>query len=123
MLAISYNDIEQAFQISRPSIFPCIIELAERGLIIYVPGNSNKNPSTFYINPKLAGLAKLSHQKSMEAEFEKTLKQQPGLIINEKNQYQTEKPVLTNFMIYARNWESMIMRIKKQSETILQLSR
>ena len=84
MLAISYNDIEQAFQISRPSIFPCIIELAERGLIIYMPGNSNKNPSTFYMNPKLAGLAKLSHQKSMETEFEKTLRQQPGLIINEK---------------------------------------
>lgn len=84
MLAISYNDIEQAFQISRPSIFPCIIELAERGLIIYMPGNSSKSPSTFYINPKLAGLAKLSHQKHMETEFEKTLKQQPGLIINKK---------------------------------------
>lgn len=84
MLAISYNDIEQAFQISRPSIFPCIIELAERGLIIYMPGNSSKSPSTFYINPKLAGLAKLSHQKHMETEFEKTLRQQPGLIINKK---------------------------------------
>ena len=84
MLAISYNDIEQAFQMSRPSIFPCIIELAERGLIIYMPGNSNKNPSTFYINPKLAGLAKLSHQKHMETEFEKVLRQQPELIINKK---------------------------------------
>lgn len=97
LLAISYNDIEKAFDISRPSIFPCIMELAEKGLIIYTPGTSNRNPSTFYINPKLAGSAKLSHQRTMEAAYEKTLKQQPALILNEKKTIPSGEKCLENF--------------------------
>jgi hypothetical protein len=79
MLAISYSDISEVFDISRPSITPCIVELAEKGLIIYTPGTSCSNPSTFYINPKLAGCCKLSHQRAMEADFDNTLRKQPAI--------------------------------------------
>ena len=85
MVSISYNDIEHMFGMSRPSIYPCIQELAERGILIYTPGTSGKNPSTFYINPKIAGSAKLSHQKQMERDFDETLKRQPAMIISKKN--------------------------------------
>lgn len=85
MISISYNDIEQIFDMSRPSIYPCIQELAERGILIYTPGTSGKNPSTFYINPKIAGSAKLSHQKQMEREFDETLKKMPAMVISKKN--------------------------------------
>lgn len=85
MVSISYNDIEHMFGMSRPSIYPCIQELAERGILIYTPGTSGKNPSTFYINPKIAGSAKLSHQKQMEREFDETLKKMPAMVISKKN--------------------------------------
>lgn len=85
MISISYNDIEHIFDMSRPSIYPCIQELAERGILIYTPGTSGKNPSTFYINPKIAGSAKLSHQKQMERDFDETLKRQPAMVISKKN--------------------------------------
>lgn len=85
MVSISYNDIEHMFCMSRPSIYPCIQELAERGILIYTPGTSGKNPSTFYINPKIAGSAKLSHQKQMEREFDETLKKMPAMVISKKN--------------------------------------
>lgn len=85
MISISYNDIEQIFDMSRPSIYPCIQELAERGILIYTPGTSGKNPSTFYINPKIAGSAKLSHQKQMEREFDETLQKMPAMVISKKN--------------------------------------
>lgn len=85
MVSISYNDIEHMFDMSRPSIYPCIQELAERGILIYTPGTSGKNPSTFYINPKIAGSAKLSHQKQMERDFDETLKKQPAMIISKKH--------------------------------------
>lgn len=85
MVSISYNDIEHMFSMSRPSIYPCIQELAERGILIYTPGTSGKNPSTFYINPKIAGSAKMSHQQKMEREFDETLKKQPAMIISKKH--------------------------------------
>lgn len=85
MVSISYNDIEHMFGMSRPSIYPCIQELAERGILIYTPGTSGKNPSTFYINPKIAGSAKLSHQRQMEREFDETLKKQPAMVISKRN--------------------------------------
>lgn len=85
MVSISYNDIEHMFCMSRPSIYPCIQELAERGILIYTPGTSGKNPSTFYINPKIAGSAKMSHQQKMEREFDETLKKQPAMVISKKN--------------------------------------
>lgn len=85
MVSISYNDIEHMFGMSRPSIYPCIQELAERGILIYTPGTSGKNPSTFYINPKIAGSAKMSHQQKMEREFDETLKKQPAMVISKKN--------------------------------------
>jgi hypothetical protein len=85
MVSISYNDIEHMFGMSRPSIYPCIQELAERGILIYTPGTSGKNPSTFYINPKIAGSAKMSHQQKMEREFDETLKKQPAMIISKKH--------------------------------------
>lgn len=84
MVSISYNDIEHMFGMSRPSIYPCIQELAERGILIYTPGTSGKHPSTFYINPKIAGSAKMSHQRKMEREFDETLKQQPAMVISKK---------------------------------------
>ena len=85
MISISYNDIEHMFGMSRPSIYPCIQELAERGILIYTPGTSGKNPSTFYINPKIAGSAKMSHQRKMEHEFDETLKRQPAMAISKRN--------------------------------------
>lgn len=85
MISISYNDIEHMFGMSRPSIYPCIQELAERGILIYTPGTSGKNPSTFYINPKIAGSAKLSHQRQMEREFDETLKKMPAMVISKRN--------------------------------------
>lgn len=85
MVSISYNDIEHMFGMSRPSIYPCIQELAERGILIYTPGTSGKNPSTFYINPKIAGSAKLLHQRQMEREFDETLKKMPAMVISKRN--------------------------------------
>lgn len=85
MISISYNDIEHMFGMSRPSIYPCIQELAERGILIYTPGTSGKTPSTFYINPKIAGSAKLSHQRQMEREFDETLKKTPAMVISNRN--------------------------------------